>query len=315
MDRSVQQVSTHAVEAASLTEEAHAGAEAGADAVQATIEDIERIAALTSEAKTRLGGLVSGISRIGYVLTAIDEINDETNLLSLNAAIIAAQAGEQGKAFRVVANHVKTLARRTSESTKDIERLIFDIEAESSEAVRAMEAGIEAVSASVDRSRDAGVALDAIQQSCKNASERVTEIARTTAEQSRNSKGVAESTQQTSREIEQISLALIEQRRASESLLTSAESALERCQLVARSTEEQRHSSRHISSAIAEITNMIRTMGEQTRSHAVASEAVSESVICLLDQVQATGAGLRPLRALLAQVEGKAIPAEVTRRD
>ncbi|MFK7897387.1 MAG: methyl-accepting chemotaxis protein [Myxococcota bacterium] len=315
MDRSVQEVSTNAVEAASATEEAHAGAELGADAVQATIDDIERISALTIEAKARLGGLVSGISRIGNVLAAINEINDETNLLSLNAAIIAAQAGEQGKAFRVVANHVKTLARRTSASTDDIETLIQDIEAESGEAVRAMEAGINAVAASVDRSRDAGNALGSIRESCRNASERVTEIARATEEQSRNSKGVAEATQQTTMEIQQISQAILEQRRASESLLSSAESALERCQLVHRSTEEQRQSSRHITAAMSEIANMIRTMGEQTRSHAVASEAVSASVICLLDEVEATGTSLRPLRDLLHTIESQALPSEILRRE
>ncbi len=306
MDRSVQEVSTNAMEAASLTEKAHAGAQMGAEAVQATIEDIERISALTSDAKKRLGGLVSGISRIGNVLTAIDEINDEANLLSLNAAIIAAQAGEQGKAFRVVANHVKTLARRTSESTNDIEKLIFDIESESGEAVRAMEAGIEAVAASVERSRDAGAALDSIQDSCKNASERVTEIARATSEQSRNLRGVAESTQKTSQEIQQISQALIEQRRASESMLTSAEGALERCQRVHLSTEEQRQTSHHITKAMSEITSMIQAIGEQTRAHAVASESVSESVICLVDQVHATSLGLQPLRVLLDRIESEA---------
>jgi hypothetical protein len=109
MDRSIQEVSGHALEAATLTQSVYAGAESGSQAVRATIEDIEQISTLTSEAKERLGGLVARVSLIGDILAAIDEINDETNLLSLNAAIIAAQAGEQGKAFLVVANHVKTL--------------------------------------------------------------------------------------------------------------------------------------------------------------------------------------------------------------
>jgi methyl-accepting chemotaxis protein len=152
-------VSSNALEASALTERAHSGAAVGAEAVRATIKDIEQISALTNEAKDRLGGLVSRVCKIGNILAAIDEINDETKLLSLNAAIIAAQAGEQGKAFLIVANHVKTLSQRTAGSTHDIETLIADIEAESTGAVRAMEAGIEAVAKGVERSRDAGEAL------------------------------------------------------------------------------------------------------------------------------------------------------------
>lgn len=296
MDRSVQEVSTNALEAASLTEQAHAGATAGAEAVRATITDIEQISSLTNDAKDRLGRLVASISKIGSVLAAIDEINDETKLLSLNAAIIAAQAGEQGRAFLVVANHVKTLSQRTAGSTHDIESLIADIETESSGAVRAMEAGIEAVAKGVERSRDAGAALITIQEACRDASERVGEIARATAEQSRSSKGVAEATQTTSTQIQQISQAIGEQRRASETMLESAERALETCQQVHRSTDEQRETSRQITVAISEIDDMVRSIGEQTTVHARASESVSESVMHLLENARVSGESIDPIR-------------------
>ena len=303
MDRSVQEVSTHAVEAAALTERANQGATAGREAVRATITDIEQISALTSEAMERLDGLVTRISQIGGILSAIDEINDETNLLSLNAAIIAAQAGEQGKAFLVVANHVKTLARRTAGSTQDIERLIAAIEQESAEAVRAMQTGIEAVAGGVARSRDAGSALESIQQACSDASERVAEIARATSEQSRNSKGVAEATLRTSSEIHQIGQAIAEQHRASESMLQSAERALDSCLQVHRSTDEQRQTSRQITSSISAISEMIREIGSQTRMHADASQAISEAVMRLLDNAQLSGASALPLRELVAEVD------------
>lgn len=302
MDRSVQEVSSNALEASSLTERAHAGATAGAEAVRATIMDIEQISSLTNEAKDRLGGLVSRISQIGNILAAIDEINDETKLLSLNAAIIAAQAGEQGKAFLVVAHHVKTLSLRTADSTHDIETLIADIEVESSGAVRAMEAGIKAVAKGVERSRDAGAALISIQEACRDASERVGEIARATAEQSRSSKDVAESTQTTSAEIQQISLAIGEQRRASEAMLESAECALETCGQVHRSTDEQRQTSRQIAIAISDIAEMVRAIGEQTTVHARASESVSESVMHLLDNAQQSGSSIEPIRKWVAEL-------------
>jgi len=302
MDRSIQEVSNHAIEAATLTDRAREGATDGHRAVRSTIDDIERISTLTTDAMDRLDGLVSRLAQIGSILGAIDEINDETNLLSLNAAIIAAQAGEQGKAFLVVANHVKTLARRTASSTQDIERLIGDIHEESSRAVDAMRAGIDAVRTGVERSQGAGAALEAIQEACSDASERVGEIARSTAEQSRNSKGVAESTQRTSSQIQQISQAIEEQRRASESMLENSESALASCLSVRRATDEQRQTSRHITAAISGISEMIREIGGQTRSHAEASEATSEAVIRLLENAQEAASHATPLRELFDEL-------------
>lgn len=299
MDRSIQEVSSHANEAAALTERAHEGASEGRIAVHATIDDIERISTLTTDAMHRLDGLVQRVSQIGSILGAIDEINDETNLLSLNAAIIAAQAGEQGKAFRVVANHVKTLARRTATSTQDIERLIRTISEESRLAVEAMGAGIEAVQKGVARSQGAGEALESIQEACSAASERVTEIARATSEQSRNSKGVAESTQRTSEQIQQIGAAIAEQRKASDAMRENSESALVSCQHVARATDEQRSTSRQITTAIASIGDLIREVGGQTRNHTEASESTSEAVVWLLDNAREAAANIAPVRRLV----------------
>ncbi len=308
MDRSIQEVSNHAVEAATLTDRAREGATDGHRAVRSTIEDIERISTLTTDAMERLDGLVNRLAQIGSILGAIDEINDETNLLSLNAAIIAAQAGEQGKAFLVVANHVKTLARRTASSTQDIERLIGAIHEESSRAVDAMRAGIDAVRTGVERSQGAGAALEAIQEACSEASERVAEIARSTAEQSRNSKGVAESTQQTSAQIQQISQAIEEQSRASESMLENSESALASCLSVRRATDEQRQTSRHITESIGGISELIREIGLRARTHAEASEATGETVTRLLENAQATVAHAAPLRELFDELTPAASP-------
>lgn len=314
MDRSVQEVSGHALEAAALTERAHEGATAGRQAVVATIDDIEAISSRTSQAMVRLEGLVARLSEIGRVLAVIDEINDETSLLSLNAAIIAAQAGEQGHAFRVVANHVKTLSRRTAGSTQDIEALVQAIQRDSAEAVQAMRAGIEAVAGGVERSRNAGRALETIQDACRDASERVGEIARSTAEQSRNSKGVAEATRRTSDQIQQITDAIAAQRSASEAMLRNAERALAECQQVHRSTDAQRQARQQIVRAIETIEARVGEIGRETRTHAAAGEAVAESLTTLLEHARATGSRIAPFRSLLAelaaQIGDEASPAE-----
>src|SRR5262245_59379854 len=99
MDRALQEVGLHVRGASDLTERVSQSAEEGSRAVGATVEGIETIRQLTSEARSVLEGLAHRIAEIGEIATAIGGITDETNLLSLNAAIIAAQAGEHGKAF------------------------------------------------------------------------------------------------------------------------------------------------------------------------------------------------------------------------
>jgi len=237
---------------------------------------------LTQDAKTALEGLADRICTIGEIASVINGISDETNLLSLNAAIIAAQAGEHGKAFAVVAEQVKTLARRTTMSTKEIESLIESVQEQSENAVRAMGAGIDAVEQGVKRSKGAGEALDRIRENARDASGRVSEISRAAEEQARNSRHVAESAQTTSAQVQQISAALEEQSQATERILTNATQSLEMCRQMTSATEEQRSSSRYISANIGSITELIASIQSKTASHEQASHGVAESVASML---------------------------------
>jgi methyl-accepting chemotaxis protein len=300
MDRAIQQVSQHVGEAAQLTEQVNSGAQEGSRAVSATIEGIDEIRRQTLAARTVLERLAERIGEIGEIVDVIGSINEETNLLSLNAAIIAAQAGEQGKAFAVVANHVKTLAQRTASSTNEIEKLIGAVQSESHNAVSAMGAGIEAVEAGVSRSRTAGQELDGIRDVAREASLRVAEISRATAEQSRNSKHVTEAAQRTSAMVQQITGAMGEQTSASQSMLRNSESALDLCGQVHRSSAEQRESARFITASIQAISEMIRSIQNNTESHGAASEQVGDAVDRIL---QVAKRGMGDSRELLERLE------------
>jgi len=302
MDRTVQEVTKHAREASELTLKVSDGAERGSQAVSETIADIQCINDRTSEARAVLAKLVGRISEIGGILNVIGEINDETNLLSLNAAIIAAQAGEQGKAFLVVANHVKTLARRTESSTKDIARLIGDVERGSADAVTAMNAGVEAIETGVSRSKAAGDSLAEILTSSREAQNRVEGIAHSTHEQSRSSKMVSQAAQETSTQVQQISSAMAEQSKVSEQMLERAEAALDACGHVHRSTDQQRETGRYISQSISSITEMIRLIRENAANHAQASESVSGAVTRMLNHAQKSGEQVPAIKAMLGQL-------------
>jgi methyl-accepting chemotaxis protein len=302
MDRALQEVGLHVRGASDLTRRVSESAEEGSRAVGATIEGIEEIRQLTSDARAVLEGLVRRIGEIGEIATVIGGITDEANLLSLNAAIIAAQAGEHGKAFAVVADQVKTLARRTTQSTREIEQRIRAIQEQSQAAMQAMEKGIEAVEQGVARSRRAGHSLEAIRSSASDASGRVAGIARATEEQARNSKHVAEAARRTSEHVHQISHAMSEQSSAAQQLLRNAVQAVDMCRQMTAATEEQRASGRYIQTNIESITDMIHAIQRATSAHERASAAVAASVQAILEAARESGTRLPQLEAAVAEL-------------
>lgn len=139
-----------------------ARAEIGRAKFAATVAGIEAIRTATASAESVIRGLGTRTQEIGGILDVIDDVGDQTSLLALNAAIIAAQAGEQGRAFSVVADEIRDLADRVLVSTKEIGSLIRAVQSESERAIDAIEAGSGSVSMGLALSAEAGRTLDEI---------------------------------------------------------------------------------------------------------------------------------------------------------
>jgi methyl-accepting chemotaxis protein len=302
MDRAIQEVGGHVRGASDLTQRVSESANRGSEAVNATINGIAIIRDQTLKAKRALEGLAERINEIGQIATVIGGISDETNLLSLNAAIIAAQAGEHGKAFAVVADQVKTLSQRTNTSAKQIEEMIRAVQEESTNAVEAMGEGIRSVEEGVERSRVAGEALEVIRTSASEASGQVSEIERATEEQARNSKHVATAATRVSENVDQISRAMSEQSTASEGLLRSANTYLDMCRQMAQAMEEQRATGRYITGNSQAITEMIGSIQSKTALHAEASRQVAERFEILLELAHKTTAGMPEVARVISEL-------------
>ncbi len=126
---SINHVSDNAGEAHDLSSQSGRLAQDGGQTIQASVDSMRSIAGTVQSSATRIGELGEHSERVSSIVSVIKGIADQTNLLALNAAIEAARAGEQGRGFAVVADEVRQLAQRTTNSTQEIAAMIEKIQA------------------------------------------------------------------------------------------------------------------------------------------------------------------------------------------
>ncbi|GGJ02554.1 methyl-accepting chemotaxis protein [Halopseudomonas pertucinogena] len=161
---SIDQVSANAAESAAVAERSVAIANKGNEVVQSTIAGMDVIREQIQDTSKRIKRLGESSQEIGDIVSLINDIADQTNILALNAAIQAAMAGDAGRGFAVVADEVQRLAERSSAATKQIEALVKTIQTDTNEAVISMEQTTSEVVSGARLTQDAGVALEEIEK-------------------------------------------------------------------------------------------------------------------------------------------------------
>jgi methyl-accepting chemotaxis protein len=213
MSATVLEVAKNSSQASDFAIEASQVATEGGDVVKHTIEGIKRIATTVDDSTKIVSALGESSNKIGQIVSVIEDIVAQTNLLALNAAIEAARAGEQGRGFAVVADEVRNLAQRTSDATSEIAGMIGAIQSDTKNVVSAMANGTNQVEEGVELTNQAGVSLDRIVDVIGNVPDMVRQITTAAEEQSsvadeisKNITGVAEITHETARISQQSSL-------------------------------------------------------------------------------------------------------------
>lgn len=175
---------THASEASNTVVE---NAMQGKDVVNQAAQGMQNVAQTVRASAEIMDKLGEKSNEIGRIITVIDDIAGQTNLLALNAAIEAARAGEQGRGFAVVADEVRKLAERTSTATKEIGAMIKDIQSQTADAVSAMDRGRKEAEAGEVSSHQAEEALVRIVDDINRVKDMVAQIATAAEEQAMTS--------------------------------------------------------------------------------------------------------------------------------
>ncbi len=179
----IDQVSANAAESAGVAERSVSIASNGAKVVQNTINGMDTIREQIQETSKRIKRLGESSQEIGDIVSLINDIADQTNILALNAAIQASMAGEAGRGFAVVADEVQRLAERSATATKQIEALVKTIQNDTNEAVISMEQTTSEVVRGARLAQDAGVALEEIESVSANLAELIQNISNAARQQ------------------------------------------------------------------------------------------------------------------------------------
>jgi len=191
MAKTVAENSAGAAEAAATAKKAKESAERGGQVVEQTVGGMRRIADVVNGSAATVQSLGKSGDQIGEIISVIDDIADQTNLLALNAAIEAARAGEQGRGFAVVADEVRRLAERTTKATKEIAGMIRTIQGETQGAVTAMNEGTKQVNEGIVLADRAGEALSEIVRISQEVTDMITGIAASSEQQAGASEEIA----------------------------------------------------------------------------------------------------------------------------
>ena len=276
---SIKEVEQRAKDSAKLSEKVKTDAvQLGMVSVEKTIQGMQNIKASverTADCISKLGGRSE---EIGQILTVIDEITDQTTMLALNAAILAAQAGEHGKGFSVVADEIKELADRTSISTQEIGGLIQAVQSEVGDAVSAMYDGLNSVETGFKVTNEAVDALRKIVESSKYSSEMAAAIENSTAEQSKAARLVSEAMEKVLTMVGQIAKATTEQNKGIQLIMGATEKISEVSNHVKTATTEQSLNSRQISQAIELVSDKSQQISNAIREQKIGSNQIWNSV-------------------------------------
>ena len=268
IDDSTQRIDRSVNETTSLGDEVMQSAQKGSTVVYETARTMQNIKEAIDRATESIASLGDRSEQVGRITHVIDEIAERTNLLALNAAILATQAGPHGRGFRIVADEIKELSERTAASTREIAALIEAVRSDVFAATERVAAGDALAEKGVDQAHNAAALLDEISNRTVRASHKIRAIAEATSVQAQETHKVLETAELVRARAQEIERATAEQADTSRHIGERAVHMSDLTEQVRRATIEQADASKHIALAMEELTTVVEqiraAVGEQS---------------------------------------------------
>lgn len=189
---SVQAIAFAAEQSSDVARQQQEATQQGRDAVIAVISSMDSIREQIQDTSKRIKRLGESAQEIDEIIELISDTTEQTNVLAMNASIQAAAAGEAGRGFRAVATEVQRLAERSDQSLKRIVALIRSMQADTQNAVSAMERSTQEVVAGAQTTSKAGEALNRIEEVSSELNNLISAITEATQQQTEEAKNITD---------------------------------------------------------------------------------------------------------------------------
>lgn len=272
----IKSVEENGVRSHGMSETVKKQAEGGVASVADALQGLKEISGAVEGTGAAIGRLSEKSGEIGGITTVITEITQKTNLLALNAAIIAAQAGEHGRSFSVVAEEVRNLSQEAAKSTGAIAKIIEEIQVFTEETVGHVGKTRQLVQDGIGLGQGMEAALHQILDSAGVAMEMAHDIRKATQEVSKSAEFVTRSIEKLGEMSGQISLASQEESQGIRSIVKSIEEVKTMADDMVTATEKQKQNTHEIESAAASVSQMMTRIFSEMEARQVVSRDVIE---------------------------------------
>lgn len=304
---SAEEIDREATETGRLAASVIEASQRGRDHVRRSDDGMRSIQDAVGASAAALEELHTQVRKISAVVEMIEEVAAETHLLSLNAAIIAAQAGEDGRGFAVVAGEVKGLATRVTRRTREISQIIESVETSAECSGAAMEESRLAVAEGLELWKGAGAALEEIAGAAGESGDRVNEILREIRSQGIATQQIRTLMSNVADDVGAIAEAVTSQSEGQRSMVSTANLIREVASIVHRSVEEQARGTATLQSGVAVVEEATRHIDDGLESQSEACRSASE----LIDDVHTRAAEQR-VAAERVEVDAQRLAAEAS---